>query len=242
MLPTARNISSVIEIPLIGCASHRFNLVVNKWLKNKIKYRGYNYVGHNGKQPSAHRLVHSVINKDRFDPNLDVSHLCGNAACCNPEHLWSEPHDINVLQQRCTVLDSSKGGMVSKFLLAVTEVVNCHNALCFFQNEEKMEQLHFSRDELSDELIDQYLKSKSNEGTLRRRSKQAVSEIIGHKHVSVPPPFKKFKGATLVNLKMRYPTWKCCDLNSRVRTYCIYSPGNYIMCSECYAQHILDTT
>ena len=45
-----------------------------------------------------------------------------------------------------------------------------------------MEQSHF-RDELSDELIHQCLKSRNNEGTVR--SKRAVSEIIGHKLVSV---------------------------------------------------------
>ena len=103
--------------------------------------------------------------------------------------------------------------------------------------EKMMEQSHF-RDELSDELIHQCLKSRNNEGTVR--SKRAVSEIIGHKLVSVQS-FKKFKGATLVNSKTRYPTWKCCDLNSRVRTYCICSPGNY-MCKECFTQHVLDST
>ena len=125
---------------------------------------------------------------------------------------------------------------VFQFLLAVTEV-NCHNAIRYFQNEKMMEQLHF-RDELSDELIHQYLKSRNNEGTVR--SKRAVSEIIGHKLVSVPS-FKKFKGATLVNSKTRYPTWKCCELNSRVRTHCICRPGIYV-CKECFTQHVLDST
>ena len=100
-----------------------------------------------------------------------------------------------------------------------------------------MEQLNF-RDELADELINQYLKSANVEG--KERSKRAVSQIIGHKLVSVPA-FKKFKGATLVDCKSRYPTWKCCELNSRVRTYCICSPGSY-MCKECFTQHVIDNT
>ena len=123
-----------------------------------------------------------------------------------------------------------------QFLLAVIEI-NCHNVLHKFQNEKKMEQLHF-RDELSDELIDQYIKSTNNEGTVR--SKWVVSEIIGHKLVSVPA-FRKFKGAILMNSKTRYLTWKYCDIGSRIRTYCICSPGNY-MCKECFTLHVLDNT
>jgi len=56
-----------------------------------------------------------------------------------------------------------------------------HDGVCFRKSNGHVN----IRDELSDELIDQYLKSKSNEGTVR--SKRAVSEIIGHKLVSVPP-------------------------------------------------------
>ena len=31
----------------------------------------------------------------------DVSHLCGNGACCNAGHLIAEPHDVNMSRQRC---------------------------------------------------------------------------------------------------------------------------------------------
>ena len=77
-----------------------------------------------------------------------------------------------------------------------------------------MEQLQF-RDELSDELINQYLKSTNNKGAVR--SKWAVSKIIGQKIVLVLA-FSKFKGTVLVNSKTRYLTWKCCNIGSRVRT------------------------
>jgi hypothetical protein len=35
---TNRKISNNLEIPLLGCASHRFNLAVNKWISDHPRY------------------------------------------------------------------------------------------------------------------------------------------------------------------------------------------------------------
>ena len=111
---------------------------------------------------------------------------------------------------------------VFQFLLGITEV-NCNNVMHYFQQNELLEQIDF-RYQLGDELINNdYMKVEEYDalfGKLRTKRTQQIE----HKLVS-PPPYRKFKGSQLVKCKCRYPQWKCCDKKTRVRTYCICSPG-----------------
>ena len=75
-------------------------------------------------------------------------------------------------------------------------------------------------------------------GTLFGKFCMKRKQQIKHKLVS-PPPYQKFMGSQLVKCKCRYPQWKCCDKKTRVRTYCICSPG-VIRCKDCYDIHIID--
>ena len=75
------------ELGLFTCCVP-FGRGVTTW---KSGYKGLNF---KGKPTSAHSLVHSL--KDQYDDDMDTSHLCGNTSCCNPHHLWSEPHQYNL--------------------------------------------------------------------------------------------------------------------------------------------------
>lgn len=60
---------------------------------------GYKRVNFNGKKKVAHKLVHTL--NPQSNPTMDTSHLCGNEACCNPVHLWSEPRLYNIRRRGC---------------------------------------------------------------------------------------------------------------------------------------------
>ena len=120
---------------------------------------------------------------------------------------------------------------VFQFLLGITEV-NCHNALHYFQQEQEMSQIDF-RDALSDELIDQFIKFKSASG--EARPVREVQQVYEHELVALKKN-QKFAGTQIVYTRSVWPTWKCCEKEKRVRTYCICSPG-IIRCLECYVEH-----
>ena len=54
------------------------------------------------KPVGVHRATYMVkINSYHVPEGLDVSHLCGHSLCCNPNHLYLEPHHINNNRIHC---------------------------------------------------------------------------------------------------------------------------------------------
>ena len=52
----------------------------------------------------THRLIYMMIHHQRhLQQGHDVSHLCHNTLCLNPNHLSLEPHAINNNRQRCKI-------------------------------------------------------------------------------------------------------------------------------------------
>ena len=51
---------------------------------------------------TAHRLAFMISNKNfTLDRNVDVSHLCHNSKCVNPEPLSAEPRGLNNTRKNC---------------------------------------------------------------------------------------------------------------------------------------------
>lgn len=63
------------------------------------------------KKTYAHRFFFEASNGPIAD-GLELDHLCGNRACCNPNHLEPVPHAINVRRGRAALLDSEKAQMI----------------------------------------------------------------------------------------------------------------------------------
>lgn len=72
----------------------------------------------------AHRLSYMLDQRilkeklPRFSPNgdhLDISHLCHNPKCINPQHLILEPHSINIDRIFCR---------------RIKQCINCHLPYC----------------------------------------------------------------------------------------------------------------
>ncbi len=62
--------------------------------------------GYENQRVLVHQIALLAAKGERPGPGQDVSHLCHNASCCNPAHLYIEPHEVNMSRQRyrCPVL------------------------------------------------------------------------------------------------------------------------------------------
>ena len=49
----------------------------------------------------VHQISYLAATGEDLPDGFDVSHLCGNAGCCNPAHLVAESHADNMSRQRC---------------------------------------------------------------------------------------------------------------------------------------------
>mmetsp|Transcript_6747 Transcript_6747/g.9849 ORF Transcript_6747/g.9849 Transcript_6747/m.9849 type:complete len:96 (+) Transcript_6747:169-456(+) len=52
-------------------------------------------------------------------------------------------------------------------------------------------------------------------------------------------PYQAFSGANVVPANGRYNQWTCTCRKTRVRTYCVCSPG-FIRCNLCFVDHCMD--
>ena len=124
---------------------------------------------------------------------------------------------------------------VFAFLLAVTEI-NTMLVMEMLRGVKHPPTLEFRR-RLSRELIyNPYIDQ--DEGDLRK-SKRSLGEVT-HTLLSIPRK-KKFRGSQLVPSKCNYPQVTCIGKHRKTRSYCKCSPGVY-RCSDCFAEHILETT
>ena len=57
--------------------------------------------GWEGIRMLVHQISYLAATGERLPAGFDVSHLCGNACCCNPDHLVAESHADNMSRQRC---------------------------------------------------------------------------------------------------------------------------------------------
>jgi hypothetical protein len=58
----------------------------------------------------VHRILFMIKIKEITLPKgLEVSHLCGNSLCCNPQHLTLEEHYINLHRVRCQAMSVCVG-------------------------------------------------------------------------------------------------------------------------------------
>lgn len=77
---------------------------------NKPNNKGYVQVAKDiSKKVYTHHLaVRMVFGSDEVptDRNQNVSHLCGNSSCCNPEHLVVESAEANHARKNCCVVRS----------------------------------------------------------------------------------------------------------------------------------------
>ena len=64
------------------------------WIGGKDR-DGYGRVQFNYKKYSVHRLVWQIHHGPIIE-GLELDHLCGVRACCNPEHLEPVTHQINI--------------------------------------------------------------------------------------------------------------------------------------------------
>ena len=70
------------------------------WAGTKDK-DGYSILWLNGQNIKMHRLMYWCAHK-QLDANLQVTHLCNNRHCFNPEHLIQQTHQDNIkYRQTC---------------------------------------------------------------------------------------------------------------------------------------------
>jgi len=65
-----------------------------KYGKISITFMGVN------QKVGAHRASYMGFN-ETFNLTDDISHICHNKVCVNPNHLSHEPHEINMERERC---------------------------------------------------------------------------------------------------------------------------------------------
>lgn len=80
---TNRKISNDCDIPLIGCASHRFNLAVNKWLDTECGFQGV--------LDDIHKLMIELRKLKNAAKLRSLTDLC---AVKNNETRWSSKYDM----------------------------------------------------------------------------------------------------------------------------------------------------
>jgi hypothetical protein len=70
-----------------------------EWMKYRT-HQGYGAGTFNGSGGTlVHRWAYETL-VGPVPPGLEIDHLCGNRACCNPEHLEAVPHSVNVARGR----------------------------------------------------------------------------------------------------------------------------------------------
>lgn len=61
---------------------------------------GYFRTNYKGRKVTLHKFIHETLVTKECDAD-DTSHLCGNAWCCNPDHLCFESRDKNISRRGC---------------------------------------------------------------------------------------------------------------------------------------------
>ena len=120
---------------------------------------------------------------------------------------------------------------VFQFLLAVSEVnAKLVNESCFGQEQQPI--IDF-RKRLVDELINnRYLEQESR----RKLQRKAEKDKPTHKLVRLPVYRTFGNSGKIVSCRTKYIQLKCYCGRSRVRKYCICSPG-ILRCDYCFFEH-----
>jgi len=73
---------------------------------------GYRRVCYEGKRVTCHVLVYETVHQNanaELDAHFEVSHLCGQPGCCNPQHLTKEDRKSNIARRGCLGLVRIEG-------------------------------------------------------------------------------------------------------------------------------------
>jgi hypothetical protein len=90
-------VAAAIAVPTTGCLLHCKSPSEARYPKTKIQGAGER------KEYYIHHLV--LRGKGAaIDAALQVSHLCHNKRCINPDHIIAEPGEYNRMRQGCTQL------------------------------------------------------------------------------------------------------------------------------------------
>jgi len=111
MVRRARGVKSVngCMIPNVGNAGKYKQVQVQEFAVNAVRSRGrqsrqtrpYFPSGMKSFRVLVHQLAYLEAKGVVPEAGFDISHLCHQHECCNPDHLIIEPHSINISRIGC---------------------------------------------------------------------------------------------------------------------------------------------